>query len=134
MAETGIPEKKPGGVTGKGFVKGDNRINRKGRPKSFDALRELGQQIAHESLTMNDGSKRTAVEVIMRKMATENPERFLEIAFGKVPNPVEVSGPDGGPIKVKVKGYGIFNPDDWDGETETESEDADGEPGEEVSD
>ena len=33
----------------KPFVKGDPRINRKGRPKSFDALRSLAQEIAHEA-------------------------------------------------------------------------------------
>ncbi len=86
----------------KPFVKGDPRINRKGRPKSFDALRALGQQIAHETLDMTDGTKRTAVEVIMRKMATQNPERFLEIAFGKVPQPVEHTGAGGGPIETKT--------------------------------
>lgn len=30
------------------FVKSDPRINRKGRPKSFDGLRALAQEIAHE--------------------------------------------------------------------------------------
>jgi hypothetical protein len=31
----------------KPFAKGDKRINRKGRPKTFDALRQLAQTIAH---------------------------------------------------------------------------------------
>lgn len=35
-----------GGITGKGFVKGDPRINRKGRPKSFDALRARAIEIS----------------------------------------------------------------------------------------
>ena len=42
--------RKPGGK----FVKGDPRINRNGRPKSFDALRALAQEIAHE--VENDGT------------------------------------------------------------------------------
>lgn len=85
----------------KQFVKGDSRINRKGRPKSFDALRALTQQIACEDIVGSDGTTRTAVEIIMRKMATENPERFLEIGFGKVPTPIEHTGKDGGPIETK---------------------------------
>ncbi len=36
------------------FTKGDPRINRNGRPKSFDALRALAQEIAHE--VENDGT------------------------------------------------------------------------------
>lgn len=87
------------------FVKGDKRINRKGRPKDFNALRELAQQIAHETMVDQTGTSRTVAELIMRKWATSSdPQlqmRYVEIAFGKVPNTVEMSGPKGGPIEHK---------------------------------
>jgi len=71
----------------KKFVKGDKRINRKGRPKDFNALRELAQEIAHEELA----DKRTVVQAIMRKWAGSNDPRlqmaFVEYAYGKVPAP-----------------------------------------------
>ena len=73
----------------KPFKKGDPRINRKGRPKSFDQLRALAQKLSHEQV---GETTQTAVEMILRKLAMENPERFLEIAYGKVPQPVELSG------------------------------------------
>lgn len=89
------------------FVKGDPRINRKGRPKSFDALRALAQQLANEIAKGKDGGeividdhKATNTEMLLRALMRENPERFIEIAFGKVPNPVEVTGKAGGPIEV----------------------------------
>ena len=90
-----------GGITGKGFKKGDPRINRKGRPKSFDALRALGQQIAHEAA--KDGSTPiviegrivTVAEAILRQWATsKNPQlqrAFIEICFGKVPDALDVT-------------------------------------------
>lgn len=91
-----------GGVTGKGFVKGDPRINRKGRPKSFDALRALAQQIAHEAATKDgkplviEGHKVTVAEAILRTWAqSKNPQlvkSFIEIAFGKVPDKTEQIG------------------------------------------
>ena len=74
----------------KPFVKGDKRINRNGRPKSFDKLRKLAQQISHEPIA--DGASMTAIEAILRQMAHDNPARFVEIAFGKVPEQEEHSG------------------------------------------
>jgi hypothetical protein len=82
------------------FVKGDPRINRKGRPKSFDALRALAQEIAHETaqsggadVVMN-GHKVTVAEAILRTWAqSKNPQlvkSFIEIAFGKVPDNINV--------------------------------------------
>jgi hypothetical protein len=77
-------------ATGRPFVKGDKRINRKGRPKSFDQLRALAQKISHEPIA--DGSTITAAEAILRTMAHDNPARFIEIAFGKVPDITEQKG------------------------------------------
>ena len=96
----------------KPFVKGDPRINRKGRPKSFDALRTLAQDIAHEkakaggNTVVIDGHSVTVAEAILRQWAqSKNPalqQKFIEVAFGKVPQAVEVSGKDGGAIKHEV--------------------------------
>ncbi len=90
---------------GKPFVKGDPRINRKGRPKSFDALRELAQQIAHETATrageplVIEGHIATVTEVILRQWAQSKDPRlqqaFIQYAYGKVPDKTELSGPDG---------------------------------------
>jgi len=71
------------------FVKGDARINRKGRPKDFDALRELAKQIAAEPVMIGD-KKLTVVEAILRQWAQSKnailQKGFLEIAYGKVPD------------------------------------------------
>ena len=83
-------ERKPGT-----FQSGDPRINRKGRPKSFDGLRELAQLIGHEAVSVGD-KKLTVTEAILRQWAqSKNPilqRAFIEIAFGKVPDKVDLSG------------------------------------------
>lgn len=85
-----------------GFKKNDPRIWRGGRPKSFDALRSLAQEIAHETakaggnVVIIDGHTATVSEVILRQWAqSKNPQlqqKFIEVAFGKVPTQVELSG------------------------------------------
>ena len=87
----------------KPFKPKDPRINRKGRPKSFDAARALAQQIAHEVLT-GDGGKPltvngalvTRIEAIFREMSTSRDHRkqelFLAYAVGKPKEQIEASG------------------------------------------
>jgi len=92
----------------KPFVKGDPRINRKGRPRNFDALRELAQQIAHETTNaIIDGHKVTVAEAILRQWAiSKNPQlqrAFIEIAFGKVPDALQLMGKDGDTLKIIVE-------------------------------
>jgi len=86
----------------KPFTKADPRINRKGRPKSFDAFRELALQIAHEPATQKDGLPFildghvvTKTEMILRQWAASKDPRlqqaFIRIAYGKVPDQIDVT-------------------------------------------
>lgn len=73
----------------KPFKKGDPRINRYGRPKSFDVLRKLALRIASEPAAIKDGYTVTKIEAMLNNMmASRNAahnKTFLEYAFGKVP-------------------------------------------------
>lgn len=94
------------------FTKGDPRINRKGRPKTFDTLRTLAQDIAHEEAQASgkpvviNGKKVTVTEAILRQWAmSKNPklqQLFMEVAYGKVPDTVEHGGKDGKPIETRI--------------------------------
>lgn len=86
-----------------GFKKGDPRINRKGRPRSMDTLKKLAQQISHEPIMDDDGhpviedngEKLTVIKNMLRSWAfSDVPSlqmKFVEIAFGKVKETVEVN-------------------------------------------
>ncbi len=88
------------------FVKGDARINRKGRPRSYDQLRKLAQAIAHETTTDNQGNEITTAVAILRSWATSKQPSlqiaFIEYAFGRVPEKIETAGRDGVPLKPMV--------------------------------
>jgi len=86
-------------ATGKPFTKGDPRINRKGRPKAFDALRAVAHELANEIAKDKNGNpvkingkEVTVAEMILNQMARDPKQRaeFLEIAFGKVPIGIEL--------------------------------------------
>lgn len=83
------------------FVPGDKRINRKGRPKSFDQLRALAQMIAHEAgATDADGTPHSNAEMALRKLLRDETAKYLEIAFGKVPTDINVT--QSGNIKLEL--------------------------------
>lgn len=77
----------------KPFVKGDKRINRAGRPRSFDALRKLAIKIAGENVPE---SEVTRIEALLRVMSSSrNPADralFLAYAYGKPKEQIEQTG------------------------------------------
>lgn len=93
------------------FKKGDPRINRNGRPKTFDALRKLAQSIAQETLIDSAGNPvtittlsasgvpkehlLTVAEGILRKWATSKSttlqQAFIEVAYGTPPKAVDIT-------------------------------------------
>ena len=95
------------------FTKNDPRINRNGRPKSFDALRTLAQQIAHETAKAGgsdvviDGHKVTVTEAVLRQWFQskdfQKQRAAMEIAFGKVPTPVDLRGKDGEELTIRLR-------------------------------
>lgn len=132
MTTNGKKPRKPGT-----FKKGDPRINRKGRPKSFDAIRAIAREIADETARrpngdaiVIDGNEISVAEAILRKWATSNTARlqqaFIEVAFGKVPDVKHISG-DGDDIEVVLKwaGYDDDAADDDDDDDEVDDENSD---------
>lgn len=97
--------------TGKGgFKERKHQINRDGRPKDAVSLAALVRRIGHEVATTKDGKPvlgpdgkpMTVVEVILRQKAqsVKGQAEFLDRGWGKVAQPLEVGGPNGGPIRT----------------------------------
>jgi hypothetical protein len=102
------------GITGKGFVKGDPRINRKGRPRNFDAVREVFQSVAHEEIKDKNGNALLVIEAIARSWATSKEpmlqKAFVEYCFGKVSDKHEHEGDLFAPIVILRHAHEEFEP------------------------
>ncbi len=87
-------------------MKGDPRCWRKGRPKSFDQLRQFAQSIAHREIKTKNGESITIAEAVLLKLASAKDAQalktFLEFSFGKVPDKVHLGDIDGKPSKPMV--------------------------------
>ena len=85
----------------KPFKKGDPRINRNGRPKSFDALRKLMQEQAGEialdgngnPITDKNGRPRTNAEMFVEAWMKDRKQRksFAEFAWGKPKEEIDIT-------------------------------------------
>ena len=81
-------------VPGKPFQKGsDPRRNTRGRPKTFDAFRELCQKICHENITLG-GEELTRLEGILRDWAASKDAQkqiaLIHYGFGKPVDKIEL--------------------------------------------
>jgi hypothetical protein len=96
------------------FVKGDPRINRHGRPRSFDAVRAIFQAVSHEQIKDKSGNTFSVIEAIARKWATSSEptlqKAFVEYCYGKVPDKLEHDGTISGPIVILRHAHEDFTP------------------------
>lgn len=94
-SNTADEQRKPG----KPFVKGDKRINRKGRPKTFDKLRAMVQETLNGDLKIKKPTgetvETTRLRLMLESMTTGgNPadhRLLLEYGFGKVKEEVDIT-------------------------------------------
>ena len=89
-------------VIGRPFTTADRRINRRGRPRNFDAFRQLAQAIAHETTTDKNGNVITIAERILRSWAeSKEPmlqRSFIEYCYGKPPDKIETNALEPKPV------------------------------------
>src|SRR5215475_15990302 len=83
-------------TVGRPFKKNDKRINRSGRPKTFDELRRTADMIASELVPGPDGEMISRGELLLRSwIRSKNPilqRSFIEYWVGKVPDRIEAEG------------------------------------------
>ncbi len=93
------------GVNSGRFVKGDKRINRGGRPRSFDALRKLAIKIAGETIPNPQGVDYTRIEAMLRVLTSSKAPAdralFLAYAYGKPKEEINLSA--SGAVKIIVE-------------------------------
>ena len=83
-------------TVGRPFEPGDKRINRTGRPKTFDDLRRTADMIASELVPGPNGEMISRGELLLRNwIKSKNPilqRSFIEYWVGKVPDRIEAEG------------------------------------------
>jgi hypothetical protein len=118
-------DKLEGGVTGKGFKPGyDPRRWMKGRGKKSPTMKEaekiFGELIwdilSEEIENPITHDKVDRFRAMLRSMITSrqsaDKQTILDRILGKVAQGVELTGKDGG--ELKIKGFVVVSPDDWD--------------------
>jgi len=83
-------------TVGRPFEKNDSRINKSGRPKTFDELRRTADLIASEMVPGPNGEMISRGELLLRSwIKSKNPllqRAFIEYWVGKVPDRIEAEG------------------------------------------
>ena len=93
------------------FTKGDSRINRKGRPRVPKSVVELNKLIdeiaAEEVVNPTTGEQVMRLKALLRSLMTGRDSHgkihILDRRYGKVPASLELTGKDGGGLKVIVE-------------------------------
>jgi hypothetical protein len=91
-------------TAGRPFAKGDSRINRSGRPKSFEELRRAAQRIASENVIDAAGNSFSRIESILRQWSRSKQPAlqlaFVAYAYGKPPEKIETNGLENKPTLI----------------------------------